>query len=150
MLRRHCAGTLNRPSQALETSGSHAAPGFQLDSAAAHLGGWEVLFGKTRIAGARGICCRGAFDLCSPETSRGDAGRRSLKPIQQAITSIAATPTAVSHRPLYHGTHFARFNTAQAECVSAGNLPARAMKVPKAWYLARLVAAAGTDARSLR
>src|SRR5208283_2385257 len=112
--------------------------------------GLEVPFAKTRFAGAKGICPRGAFDPCSPDTPKGDAGRRSLKPIQQAITSTAATPTAVSHRPLYHGTHFARFNTAQAECVSAGNVPARAMKVPKAWYIARFVAAAATDTRSLR
>src|ERR1700693_3189823 len=112
--------------------------------------GLDVLFGKTRFAGAKGICCSRAFDPCSPETPKGDAGRPSLKPIQQAITSTAATPTAVSHRPLYHGTCFARFNTAKADCVSPGNLPARAMKVPKAWYSARFVAATGTDARSLR
>src|SRR5260370_35978813 len=70
--------------------------------------GLEVLFAKTRFAGAKLICCRGAFDPCSPETPRGDPGRRSLKPIQQAITSTAGTPTAGSHRPLYPGTHVAR------------------------------------------
>src|SRR5712692_7929868 len=34
--------------------------------------GLDVLFAKTRFAGAKGICCRGAFDPCSPETPRGD------------------------------------------------------------------------------
>src|ERR1700693_125345 len=112
--------------------------------------GLDVLFGKTRFAGAKGICCSRAFDPCSPETPQGNAGRRSLKPIQQATTSTAAMPTAVSHRPLYHGRCFARFNIAQAECVSPCNFPARAMKVPRAWYIARFVAETGTDARSLR
>src|SRR5664279_2064200 len=97
--------------------------------------GWEVLFAKTRFAGAKAICCSRAFDLCALHPPQGDAGRRSLMPIQQAITSTAATLTAVSHRTLYHGTRFARFNAAQAECVSAGNFPARAMKVPRAWYI---------------
>src|SRR5260370_23950260 len=72
--------------------------------------GLEVLFAKTRFAGAKGICCRGAFNPCSPETPRGDPGRRSLKPIQQAITSTAATPTALYHPPFYHGKHLSRSN----------------------------------------
>src|SRR6267154_5478386 len=92
---------------------------------------------KTRFAGAKVTCCSRAFDHFSPETPKGDAGRRSLKPTQEATSKTAATPTAVSHRPLYHGTCFARFNIAQAERLSRGNFPARAMKVPKARYIAR-------------
>ena len=85
--------------------------------------------GSRTSAGAKGICCSTAFDPCSPETPETDW--RSLKPIQQAITSTATTPTAVSHRPTFDGMRFARFNAAQAERVSAGNFPARALKVPQ-------------------
>ena len=42
----------------------------------------EVRFATTCSAGAKGIWCSGAFDLCSPEIPEGDGGRRSLKPIQ--------------------------------------------------------------------
>src|SRR6266566_7304062 len=105
---------------------------------------------KTRFAGATGICDSTAFP-CGPETPWGDAGRRSLKAIQQAITSTATTPTAASHRALYHGTRFARFEAALAVCVTASNFPARAMKGSQAWYIARFVVAeAATDARLLR
>jgi hypothetical protein len=37
---------------------------------------------------------------------------------------------------------FARFNVAQVERVNAATSPARAMKVPQGWYIARFVAAA--------
>jgi hypothetical protein len=104
--------------------------------------GWEVLFAKTRFTGAKGICCSRAFDLCSSEIPEGDGGRRSVKPIQQAITSTAATHTAVSHRPTFNGMCFARFNVAQVERVNAATFPARAMKVLQGWYIARFVAAA--------
>src|ERR1700730_4998660 len=102
--------------------------------------GLEVRFATTCFAGAKGICGWRAFDPCSPETPKGDGGRRSLKPIQQAITRTAAMPTAVSQRPTFNGMRFARFNAAQAERASAGNFPARAMKVSQGLYIARLVA----------
>jgi hypothetical protein len=78
--------------------------------------GVEVRSATTRSAGAR------AFDLCSPEIAEGDGGRRSLKPIQKAITntSTPATPTAVTPRHTFNGMSFARFDATQAERVSAG------------------------------
>jgi hypothetical protein len=38
----------------------------------------EVLFTNTRFAGTKGTCCPMAFDLCSAEVPKGDAGRLSL------------------------------------------------------------------------
>src|SRR5260370_40472612 len=102
--------------------------------------GFDVLSAETRFVGAKGIGCSTAFDPCGPEPPGGNAGRRSLMPTQQTIASTATTPTAISHRPLYHRTCF-RFEAAPAECVSASNFPARAMKVLQAWKIARLLTA---------
>jgi hypothetical protein len=91
---------------------------------------------------AKGICGSKAFDPFSPESPEGDGERRFVKPIQQAITSTAATPTAVSHRPTFNEMRFARLNAPQAERVMDGSFPARAMKDPQGWYIARFVTAA--------
>src|SRR5215471_13130326 len=113
--------------------------------------GLESPVAKTPLAGVTAICCPTEFDPCSPESPDVKAGRRPLKPIQQAISIKAATPRAASHRPLNQGTPFARFDTAHIGRVNALNVLAHVMTVSSAGYVARFVAAAGTDgAGSLR
>jgi hypothetical protein len=93
--------------------------------------------GSRPSAGAKGICC-----LRAPETPEGERGAAIAETNRASYYQHCSHAHSRFPSATFNGMLFARFNPAQAERVSAGNFPARAMKVPQGWYIARFVAAA--------